>query len=167
MTMGTDTLQQEIEQFLYKEAALFDERRFEEWLELLADDVLYWVPVRETRERWGEDVRRQQEMAYMEEDKSSLELRVKRLGTGLARAEEPPSRTRHLITNVRIVAERGEEVEVHSYVLVFQSRYASYENFYIGKREDVLRKVNGEWKVARRKVILDHALLPRTLSVFF
>lgn len=165
--MGTETLQQEIEQFLYKEAALFDERRFDEWLELLADDVLYWVPVRETREQWGEDVRRQQEMAYMEEDKRSLELRVKRLGTGLARAEEPPSRTRHLVTNVRIVAERGAEVEVHSYVLVFQSRYASYENFYIGKREDLLRKVNGVWKIARRKVILDHALLPRTLSVFF
>jgi 3-phenylpropionate/cinnamic acid dioxygenase small subunit len=94
-----------------------------------------------------------------------LELRVKRLGTGLAWAEEPPSRTRHFVMNVEIVRDEGDEVEVHSNVLVFQSRYATYEQFYVGKREDRLRREDGQWKLAYRKIILDQALLPRTLSI--
>jgi 3-phenylpropionate/cinnamic acid dioxygenase small subunit len=155
--------QWEIEQFLYREVRLLDERKFDEWLNLLSEDIRYWIPVRETR--YGGGVCGEGELAYVDGDKKMLELRVKRLGTGLAWAEEPPSRTRHFVMNVEVVRDEGDEVEVHSNVLVFQSRYATYEQFYVGKREDRLRREDGQWKLAYRKIILDQALLPRTLSI--
>ncbi|RMG53174.1 MAG: 3-phenylpropionate/cinnamic acid dioxygenase subunit beta [Acidobacteria bacterium] len=160
-------VQREVEQFLYKEAWLLDERKFEEWVELFTDDATYRVPVREIQSEWGKDVREAGEMAYLEEDKNSLKQRVLRLRTGLAWAEEPPSRTRHFVGNVCLLRQEGDEVEVHSNVLIFQARGYRGESFFVGKREDRLRRVDGRWKIASRKVILDHVVMPQTLSIFF
>lgn len=92
---------------------------------------------------------------------------MKRFDTGLAHAEQPPSRTRHFVSNVQIVAAGDEEVEVSSNILVFQSRLERTESFFVGKREDRLRRVDGRWQIARRKIVLDHALIPRSMSIFF
>lgn len=165
--MVTKELHYEVEQFLYREARLLDEGRFYEWLELLTDDVRYWMPTRETRERREGAVHGEEELALIDDDKNFLMTRVKRFDTGLAHAEQPPSRTRHFVMNVEVLEEPGQEVEVHSNLLVFQSRHEKSENFFIGKREDRLRKVGGQWRIARRKIILDQVLLPRVLSIFF
>ncbi|MBF6569719.1 MAG: aromatic-ring-hydroxylating dioxygenase subunit beta [Candidatus Binataceae bacterium] len=165
--MALSAKQAEIEQFYYHEAFLLDSGNFHEWLDLFTDDTRYWIPVRQTRDSREESVGKEDSIALVEDDKSFLILRVKRFDTGLAHAEQPPSRTRHFVSNVVITADRGEVCEVRSNVLVFQSRYEKSENFFVGYREDVLRKVGDSWKVASRKVVLDQPVLPRVLSIFF
>jgi len=106
----------EVEQFLYREARLLDERRFHVWLELLTDDVHYWMAARTNRyprrskaiaildpARYVEDdMTKEDELAIFDETKATLSGRVARLDTGMAWAEDPPSRTRHLITNIEV-----------------------------------------------------------------
>jgi 3-phenylpropionate/cinnamic acid dioxygenase small subunit len=162
-------LQHEIEQFLYYEAWLLDEGRLYDWLDLFTDDAYYWMPVRETVQL-PEDEKQEKGLALslFDDDKAFLTLRVKRLDTGLAHAEQPPSRTRHLITNVRVVDRASEgDVTVHSSFVVYQGRLERSDHLFSGKREDRLRRLESGWKIARRKIILDQALLPRTLSIFF
>lgn len=160
-------LQWEIEQFLYREARLLDAGQFDAWLALFTDDVHYWVPTRETRDQREASIRQAGELSFFEDDKQFLVARVKRFATGLAHAEQPPSRTRHMVMNVEIVEEEPEALEVCSNIVVFQSRYEKSEHSFVGKREDRLRKIDREWQIARRKVVLDHTVLPRGFSIFF
>src|SRR5262249_49290234 len=125
----------EIEQFLYREARLLDERRFHEWLDLFTDDVRYWMTSRPNRypksskalaildpARYNEnDLAAEDELAILDESKETLTARVARLGTGMAWAEDPPSRTRHMITNIEV--ERGgadTELTVYSNFIVYR-----------------------------------------------
>jgi 3-phenylpropionate/cinnamic acid dioxygenase small subunit len=164
-------LHYEIEQFLFREAWLLDKHRFHEWLALFADDAHYWMPARETIPESAPPVNPELELAgaLFNDDKAFLALRVQRLDTGLAHAEQPPSRTRHLIGNVQVLARDDllGEAQVHSCFLLFQSRLESSEHLFSGEREDVLRRVDGQWRIARRKVLLDHTRLPRVLTTFF
>jgi 3-phenylpropionate/cinnamic acid dioxygenase small subunit len=173
----------EVEQFLYREARLLDERRFHEWLELFTADVRYWMGGRRNRypksskaiaildpDRYVEaDLTEDAELAILDENKQTLSARVARLDTGMAWAEDPPSRTRHLLTNIEI--EQGDaesELEVYSNFIVYRSRSETEQDFYVGARRDVLRRVDGAWKIARRKLILDqNVLLVKNVSIFF
>ncbi|WP_018111967.1 aromatic-ring-hydroxylating dioxygenase subunit beta [Thermus igniterrae] len=164
----------EVLEFLYREAELLDEGRYREWLSLTTEDVLYQVPVRLTRERPPEGGYGgvSERMFHLDEDRTSLEMRVARLETGFAWAEDPPSRLRHFVTNVRVgepkPTERGEEVEVRSNLLVFRSRWDRPEyTFLSAERRDLLRRENGTWKLARRVVILDQSTLPTHNLSFF
>ena len=173
----------EVEQFLYREARLLDERRFHDWLQLLTDDIHYWMGNRTNRypksskaiaildpDRYDEDDRtKEDELAILDEDKSTLSARVARLDTGMAWAEDPPSRTRHLITNIDVEPGDAEaELEVYSNFIVYRSRSETEQDFYVGARRDVLRRVDGAWKIASRKVTLDqNVLLAKNVSIFF
>jgi 3-phenylpropionate/cinnamic acid dioxygenase small subunit len=173
----------EVEQFLYREARLLDERRFHDWLQLLTDDIHYWMGNRTNRypksskaiaildpDRYDEDDRtKEDELAILDEDKSTLSARVARLDTGMAWAEDPPSRTRHLITNIEVEPGHVEaELEVYSNFIVYRSRSETEQDFYVGARRDVLRRVDGAWKIARRKITLDqNVLLAKNVSIFF
>jgi dibenzofuran dioxygenase beta subunit len=165
--MAGRELRQEVEEFLYWEARLLDDGRFYEWLELFTEDARYWMPARETRERGEEGVCKEGELSLFEDDKNFLVMRVRRLDTGLAHAEQPPSRTRHFISNIEVLHEEGNEIDVNSNVLGFQSRIEKSECFFVGKREDRLRKVDGAWRICRRKIVLDQTLLPRSISILF
>jgi 3-phenylpropionate/cinnamic acid dioxygenase small subunit len=162
-------VQREVEQFLYHEAWLLDERRLHDWLALFADDARYSLQVREVADRTedgGAGVRLSRPL--FDDDLAFLTLRVKRLDTRLAHAEQPPSITRHLITNVLVLpAERDDELTVRSNFLVFQARTDLSEHLLSGGREDVLRRIDGGWKIARRRVALDKTTLPRTITIFF
>lgn len=180
--MNEDVLR-EVEQFLYREARLLDERRFHEWLGLLTDDVRYWMGGRSNRypksskaiaildpERYVEDdLAKEDELAIFDEDRATLGARVARLDTGMAWAEDPPSRTRHVITNIEV--EPGKtalEVNAYSNFVVYRSRAELEEDFYVGARRDVLRRVDGTWRIAHRKIILDQNVLSaKNVSVFF
>ena len=169
-TMERRQLRQEIEEFLYHEAWLLDEGRLYEWVELFTDDARYWMPVRETIQGNDSGIPEEGELAQplFDDDKNFLLLRVKRLDTGLAHAETPRSRTRHLITNIWLGEDATpDEVPVYSNFLVYQARLERSEHFFLGKREDRLRKVDGQWKIAKRKIVLEQTLLPRTLSILF
>ena len=164
-------LQYEVEQFLYEEAALLDERRFHEWLELLTDDIEYWMPIRSTRSRGDEanEFTRLGEAAFFDENKHFLAERVRKLDTGFSWAEDPPSRTRHLVSNVRLLGQPGDtELPLSCNFIVYRTRLASDEDLWVGRREDTLRRVDGAWKIARRHIFLDQVVLKsKNLSIFF
>ncbi len=164
-------LAREIEAFLYAEAELLDERRFEAWLDLLTEDVRYWMPMRRNvkfGEQTRENTRERQDMNWFDEGKETLTQRVRQILTGVHWAEEPLSRVCHMVSNVQILQASAEEVTVSSRFLVYRNRLETETDFFVGKRQDVLRKVNGQWKIARRQIILDqNVLLATNLTVFF
>jgi len=129
--MSNRELQHEIEQFLYREARLLDDRLFDDWLELFTDHVKYWMPPRDTTVEREDSTRRLGETSLFEDDKRFPVLRVRRFDTGLAHAEQPPSRTRHFDMNLELLEDAGDEIEVHSNILVFQSRLEKTENFFV------------------------------------
>jgi len=173
----------EVEQFLYREARLLDERRFHEWLELFTDDVRYWMPGRSNRypktskaivildpDRYNEEeLSREDELAILDETKETLGRRIARLDTGMAWAEDPPSRTRHMLSNIEVEpGDTATEIKVYANFMVYRNRSETEQDFYVGARQDVLRQVDGAWKIARRKIILDQTvLLAKNVSIFF
>jgi biphenyl 2,3-dioxygenase beta subunit len=162
-------LQRQVEQFLYHEAELLDGRRFDEWLELFADDAHYWMPLRFNRDRRenAPEESAPDELSMFDDDKEFLAARIRRLKTGQAWAEDPPSRTRHLVTNVCIES-AGAELSVHSNFLVYRNRMEGEVDLYAGMRQDLLRRLGDGLKIARRKIILDqNVLLSKNLAVFF
>ena len=169
-------LKQEVEEFLYHEADLLDDRRYEEWLALVADDVRYWMPMRrnvkiDDLER--EFTREGRDISWFDEGKETLTRRVRQIQTGIHWAEEPVSRISHLISNVQLVeinpsAAEPAEVSVRCRFLVYRNRVETETDILVGKREDLLRRVDGQWKIARRKIVLDqNVLLTKNLTFFF
>ena len=178
-----DEIIREVEQFLYKEARLLDNRQFHQWLELLTDDLRYWMPIRSNRypvnskaisildgSRYEEsEVSSESDLALMDEDKDSLTRRIDRLDSGMAWAEDPPSRTRHIITNIEVEAgDSQDELKVYSNFFMYRTRAETEQDFYVGSRQDVLRRINGQLRVASRKIVLDQTvLLAKNVSNFF
>jgi len=163
-------LKEDIENFLYHEAELLDERRYVEWLDLLADDLHYWMPIRRNvkfGEQDREDTKPFGEMNWFDEGKVTLTQRVQQILTGVHWAEEPFSRVRHIISNVRITEVNKDEVSVNSGFLVYRNRVATETDFLVGKREDVLRKSKDGWLVARRKITLDQSVMLAKSITFF
>lgn len=154
------------EDFLTAEAELLDSQKFHIWLELLTEDVHYTVPIRVTRKRGNPNVI--EDMFHYEEDMRSLTLRVRRLDTDVAWAEDPPSHTRRFVTNVRVsVGARDNELAVRSYLLLYRSRGdLGTHDLISGERHDILR-YGDMWRLASRKVILDQSTLgTKNLGVF-
>jgi len=169
-TRGTDpVLHHEVSQFLYREAALLDDGRFDDWLELLADDIAYEMPVRSTRARasgngFADD------MTYFSEDRESLAFRVQRLDTDFAWAEDPPSRTRRFVTNVEVEpTDLDHELTVRSNTLVYRTRADRPEpDVFSCARHDVLRDLAARFVIARRTIHIDQTVLgSHNLSIFF
>ncbi|MEA2642642.1 MAG: hypothetical protein QOF51_4036 [Chloroflexota bacterium] len=162
----------EIERFLYREAELLDERRFSEWIELIADDIHYHVPQRRNV-KFGEQAREnsdpESEISWFDEGKATLAGRVRQINTGLHWAEEPLSRVCHMVSNVELLAVEGDEVKVKSRFLVYRNRLQDEVDLFVGKREDTLRRdAETGWKIAKRTVILDqNVLLAKNITVFF
>jgi 3-phenylpropionate/cinnamic acid dioxygenase small subunit len=165
-----------VEQLLYREARLLDERRFAEWLALWTDDATYWIPTRTTRAASAAEpfVPVETELApasgvaWIQETKGHLGLRVVRLGTARAWGENPPSRTRRFVTNVEL--EPGDapgEWRAYSNLLLHRSRRAGDEHWLTAQRRDHLREHAGTLRLAERKIVLDATVLPSpNLSVF-
>lgn len=169
----TPDLQHEIEQFLYFEANLLDSHQYKEWYELLAQDVRYWMPIRLNLTRADRAARGgdHSKLALFDDTKETMWIRIKRLLSGKAWAEEPPSRVRHLVTNVRIRPHHDDtEYEVRSCFLVHRSRLERQSDEYVGERVDILRRTNKPqgWEIVRREIYLDQAtILSNNISVLF
>jgi 3-phenylpropionate/cinnamic acid dioxygenase small subunit len=169
-------LQREIEEFLYREADLLDERRYEDWLALVAEDVRYWMPMRrnvKVGEPEREFTRAGHDINWFDEGKETLSRRVKQILTGMHWAEEPVSRISHMVSNVRLLEANPSwaepaEVAVKCRFLIYRNRVETETDFLVGKREDLLRRVDGDWQIARRKIVLDqNVLLTKNLTFFF
>ncbi|EUA09343.1 iron-sulfur protein [Mycobacterium kansasii 732] len=161
--------------FLVDEAYLLDAQQYEEWLDTMTDDIRYVMPVRVTTARGaGFDTSPGMGpgMAHFDEDKYSLTQRVARFATEHAWTEDPPSRLRHFITNVRTFAGADpEHVIVESAELLFRSRGDVNESALLScGREDLLRwygDPENTWKLARRTIIADESVLRmQNLAVF-
>jgi 3-phenylpropionate/cinnamic acid dioxygenase small subunit len=158
-------------QFLVDEAYLLDAQQYEAWLDTLTDDIRYVMPVRVTTAR-GAGFDTSPGMAHFDEDKYSLSQRVARMETEHAWAEDPPSRLRHFITNVRTFEcddpDDGAHLLVESAQLLFRSRGDVNESALLScGREDVLRRCDGALKLARRNIIADESVLRmQNLAVF-
>jgi len=162
--MVTWEQKKEIEEFLYREAYLLDEHRFDEWLALFADDAEYVVPLREHVD--GEVDPPGHPM--IKDDKAMLAMRARKHETGLSHVETPRSMTTHLISNVLVEEGRApDEFEVRSSFVVRQARKLRDEAWWVGRRRDLLRRVDGGWRIARREVLIDATVLPRGISIFF
>lgn len=164
-------VKQEVEDFLYREADLLDERRYEEWLELFTEDAHYWMPLRRNVPRdepEREYTRQGVDVNWFDEGKDTLTRRVRQILTGIHWAEEPPSRICHIISNVQVMDARPGEVDVRSRFIVYRNRVETETDFLVGKREDLLRRMDGGLKIARRKIVLDqNVLLAKNLTMFF
>jgi 3-phenylpropionate/cinnamic acid dioxygenase small subunit len=149
------------------EAELLDDRRFEDWLELFTDDVSYEAPIRVTRKAPNPTV--VDDISFFDENLHSLTLRVRRLRTDVAWAEDPPSHTRRFVTNIRVRPTANEdELDVRSSLMLFRSRgdMGAYD-LIVGERFDVLRNVDGHLRIARRRIVLDQSSLgTKNLGVF-
>ncbi len=100
-------LTEEIAQFLYTEAELLDERRHDEWLALLAEDIRYWMPMRRNVQYGDterEFTRETEDVVWFDEGKDTLTRRVRQIQTGIHWAEEPQSRITHMVSNVQLLA---------------------------------------------------------------
>lgn len=164
-------LQQAIEQFLYLEAELLDAGDVAQWLTLLTDDVRYVMPIRSNRNpreqhrEWSGPA----DVALFDETKSSLTMRLRKLETGAAWAEEPRSHTRRLVTNVRIEAQADGSFRVRSNFLVYRNRAERQVDLLAGERIDVLRPTEDTagFALADRRILLDQTtLLANNLSFF-
>ena len=169
-------LKHQVEQFLYQEAELLDERRYEDWLDLLTEDIRYWMPMRRNvkfGELEREFTREGQDINWFDEGKDTLTRRVNQILTGVHWAEEPLSRICHTVSNVQILkttpsASEPAEVSVKCRFMIYRNRVETETDLLIGKREEVLRRVNGEWKIAQRKIVLDQSvLMVKNLTFFF
>jgi 3-phenylpropionate/cinnamic acid dioxygenase small subunit len=170
-------LKADIEDFYFREADLLDDRRFRDWLDILADDIIYFMPIRRNvkfgQHQTRENTRSGEGISWFDEDKWTLTKRVEQILTGVHYAEEPLSRICHMVSNVQIKAVRPDlekpgELDVTSRFLIYQNR-VDYETYtFVGKRNDTIRATDNGWKVARREIILEQSiLLAKNLTMFF
>jgi 3-phenylpropionate/cinnamic acid dioxygenase small subunit len=166
----------EIAQFLYAEAELLDERRHDEWLTLLADDIRYWMPMRRNV-KYGDDAREftreTEDVSWFDEGKDTLTRRVRQIQTGIHWAEEPQSRISHLVSNVQLLSvlpdvHTPQDIVAKCRFLIYRNRVETETDLLVGKREDTLRRHGDGWLIARRRIILDqNVLMTKNLTFFF
>ena len=136
------------ETFLYFEARLLDERRFEEWLALFTTDGHYLVPGGDVDDPDGG-------VPIIDDDRPTLEDRIERLRSPAAHAQSPPSRTVHAVTNVDVEGDR-----IHSVLLIHEAR-AGETRAFAARCLHVLRREDDQWRIAEKRVRLvnsDHPL---------
>lgn len=163
------------QRFLHYEADLLDHRDFEAWASLLDEDIVYRMPLTRNvrRDAMDQEFSGVHDAAWFDEGIDTLRQRVAQLKTGIHWAEEPASRVSRLVTNIRVLDVTpdeggGERVRVRSRFLIYQNRLQAEVNLFAGKRDDVLRRRDGHWKILAREIHLDqNVLLSKALTVFF
>lgn len=173
---GAGDLLAMVEAFLYREADLLDERRYDEWLATLADDVRYFMPVirnvKAGTHATAETTRQGLDAAWFDEGKETLTNRVRQIQTGVHWAEEPLSRTVHIVTNVRIAGDAPDvpdgEVEVSSKFVLYRNRADGETDTFVGSRRDTLRRgPDGLLLAARTIHLAQNVLLAKNMTVIF
>lgn len=167
----------EIEEFLYDESEFLDRRDFRAWLDTLADDLVYFMPmifnVKFGEHASREKTRLEKDMSWFNEGKWTLTKRAEQIMTGVHWAEEPLSRVCRLVSNVQLTSietnAQGEtEVGARSRFLIYQNRCEYEQYIFVGDRSDVMRRTADGWRLARREInIHQNVLLAKNLTVFF
>lgn len=150
----------EITNLLNQEAFCLDNGMYKEWLDLLAEDLTYQMPLRETVEGVGV-TNIATDIDFYHETKTSLTTRVNRLYTKSAWVENPATRQRHFVSNIMIEGTSNpNEYKVRSYFLFKRSRGSQHEiEQLFGERNDIIRKIDNQWKIAKRLIKPDQAVI--------
>ncbi len=151
-------LLREVEQFVFREARLADELRYDEWEALWTDDAVYWVPAN------ADDIDPTRQVSIIFDNRSRIATRIKQLHSGKRHSQNPPSRLRRLVSNVELLGDEDDDVLVGANFLVYESRERGV-TLWAGRSEYRLRRTDDGWRIARKKVMLvdnDRAL--HTLS---
>jgi 3-phenylpropionate/cinnamic acid dioxygenase small subunit len=165
--IATRELQMEVEQFLFREALLLDEGRYDEWLDLLGEDVWYFSPLVECVDGIEPNVDTEGPH-YFDETKQSLRNRVAWVTSIHTPAERPASIKRRIVGNVQ-AQETDDGIAAQSNFMLWQIRQRESDGtLFVGRRSDMLRRDDGGMlRLVRRRIDLAHPVLPRALSVFF
>jgi p-cumate 2,3-dioxygenase beta subunit len=153
MSAGQLPGRQEVEDLLYKEAALLDDWRLEEWLELLTDDAVYEIPPTDVPEGDARNT-----LFIIADDAVRIRSRVKQLLGKSAWAESPHSRTRRMISNVRVLGVDGDRILATANFVVHRMRYESVDT-YIGRYDYKLLRVGKDLRIKERRAVLDNEAL--------
>ena len=162
MSEAKQVTRQQVEDFLYEEAALLDAWRLDDWLKLLTEDAVYNVPSNDRPDADSKDT-----LFIIADDIHRIRARVTRLKDKSAHAEYPPSRTRRMISNVRIVERNGSALKVEASFMVHRFRRNEGIRAYVGHYRYQLRVEGGKLKIARREAIIDAMELGSLASVSF
>jgi benzoate/toluate 1,2-dioxygenase subunit beta len=145
--LDTDLLR-EVEQFLFREARLADEGDYDGWESLWTDDGVYWIPAN------GDDIDPATQMSVIFDNRSRIALRVRQLKHDKRHAQNPRSRLRRLLANIELLDHNdGDDVGVGANFIVYESRERG-TTIWGGRNEYRLRRVDGQWRMARKKVML-------------
>lgn len=163
------SLSKRVESWLLIEAEMLDDQREREWLEtMVSKDLVYQLPLRITVERkLGKGF---VEGAYhLDENWGSLNNKLSQSETGHSWAEDPPSRTRHFVTNIRVGQMRDGQVDVRSNLMLYRSRQDEIvPQIFSGERHDVLGESDGAFQLRRRVIYLDTtAIVSHNLAIIF
>jgi 3-phenylpropionate/cinnamic acid dioxygenase small subunit len=161
-------LREEITEFLVREAELLDNQELHEWYDLTTEDIDYRMPVRVTRERGAEQSEFSDRAHIFKEDDASIDARVRRFDTDYAWSENPPTRMRRFVSNVRFEEIGEEELTVTDNLLMYRAKEDETDpDIICGERMNVLRRTDDGLKLAKRVVNLDQTVLnTRPLSIF-
>ncbi len=147
MTLDELLLTTAITRFIYQEARLQDDHQYAAWEALWTDDGVYWVPAN------GEDVDPEVTMSIVYDNRSRIALRIKQLLTGKRHSQTPKSRLRRVISNVEIIGVQGDDTVVIANAMVFESNTRG-DTVWASKNEYRLRRIDDQWRLARKKVVL-------------
>jgi len=155
--MLSDTEHRAVVEFIYREARLADEARYAEWLALWTDDGVYWVPATTDP---GADP--DKHISHIYDNRGRIETRIKMLQTGYRYSQEPASLMRRLVSNIEAAsADNGELVVESNFALAELAIQAKRElHWWVGRTTHRLRRVDGELKMCRKKVVLVNAAEP-------
>ena len=149
--MAVDTaarqLLDEVTQWVYREARLQDEHRYDEWEALWTDDGIYWIPAN------GEGGDPEQEMSIVYDNRSRIALRIRQFHTGKRYSQTPKSRLRRVVSNIEILSDDGGELTVGSNALIFESHVRG-DTLWAARNEYRLRREGNALKMAFKKVVL-------------
>jgi 3-phenylpropionate/cinnamic acid dioxygenase small subunit len=165
----TPELYLEITNLLHQEAFYLDNGMYKEWLDLLAEDLTYQMPLRETAEGVGANTIAA-DIDFYHETKTALSTRVNRLYTKSAWVENPATRQRHFISNIVVEGTSDlKEYKVRSYFHFMRSRGSHHEiEQLFGERNDIVRKIGDQWKISKRLIKPDQAVITAmNMSMFF
>ena len=152
----------EVEDFLYAEAALLDEWKLDEWLKLLAEDAIYRVPSNDRPDADPKDT-----LFIVADNIERIRARVVRLKDKNAHAEYPPSRTRRMISNVRITGHEGDRIRAEANFVVYRFRRDERIREYVGRYRYELKASGAQLRIAKREAIIDAMELGSLGSVSF
>lgn len=140
-------LREQVTEFIYREARLQDTHAYDDWEALWTDDAVYWIPAN------GDEPDPEREMSIIYDNRSRIALRIKQLHTGKRHTQTPRSRLGRIVSNIEIARCEGDDIHAQANAMVFESNLRG-ETIWATRNEYVLRKTNGELRMARKKVVL-------------